>query len=543
VEELLRYRTSQDEWRQWPDPSAEIHCGPKGKGDRALVRLDGAVRGPDGGDAKPLRVAVLGTGAAPEQASWLAGVCDVSTEENVRRADAPELRRGLPEWGRDASGHESVILDILRHHAPAASFFALKIAEGDLADPKAVLQALLWCHTEGIDLVHMSWAGYPAGPSDAVLDMLEHWIGKLEIAGSLVVAAAGNWGRGEDGVPRGAGSIGTPGRLESVLCIGAATSPDGSWHLSPHSAEGELGSFKPDVLGPGEWTSEAAAHVSGLLLRLIGTLRTAREHGARAPESVTPAYLRGLVRNTAQQLPDLGSHQQGAGIIQPIRWIRRLECEANRPLGILSEQILRDCDPPPRAGQESAISGATASRAPAALARRRRRRLLKTLPFAIPLALMTGGAIYVLVSGREIDAPPQRRMGVSAVPSEGTRAASIQQDDPPEIAAPFPPVVLEPATVESRPEEDEEAKVHEVAAKPNPASPPATSPVIEETVVRRWLPEPDPVERDTAGEPESEPAIDSTATEEAPSPIRDFGSLGAFIGDAVDEELGGADSD
>lgn len=335
-------------WLSWTDPTKEIEVGPDGSATPRSLRLDGATDWSDARDSESggVRIAVLGTGAAPHQSGWLEAAFDASDQANPREAGPEELARGLPEWALDRAGHETQIIDILHHHAPGCRMSVVRLSESQLATPSSMARALHWCARRKFDLIQMSWAGYPSTSEDPAIERVRGWIGRLASEGALTVVAAGNWAQDPDQVPRGAGAIGCPGDLDEVLTVGATEFVEGIWQLSPHSAWGSLGRYKPDVLGPGRWTSTAAAHVTGMIARLIGALRIANKYGPCKAERLSPQALIELLRNTAERIGDIPPHGQGAGIAKPARWIRRLESEPDQPLGFLAEHVLQPGSPP-----------------------------------------------------------------------------------------------------------------------------------------------------------------------------------------------------
>jgi serine protease AprX len=144
--------------------------------------------------------------------------------------------------------------------APAARLMVVKALDasgrGRISDVVAALGLVfLHAHTLGIRVVNLSIA---AGVYESYdLDPLTIAAGRLVAGGIVVVAAAGNYGRGPDGATR-YGGITAPGNAPWVLTVGASTHQGTTLRaddaIAPFSSRGPAAidaAAKPDLVAPG----------------------------------------------------------------------------------------------------------------------------------------------------------------------------------------------------------------------------------------------------------------------------------------------------
>lgn len=140
---------------------------------------------------KGVRVVVVDSGVNPRH-SHVGGRIDGAT---IYRGEDGAVCRGADY--RDTSGHGTAIAAVIRHVAPDADLFALKIFNGALATTPDVLEgALAYALEAGARVVNLS-LGMGAAPHAASLRGLCREAAR---AGIILVASARNGSRGA-GVP------------------------------------------------------------------------------------------------------------------------------------------------------------------------------------------------------------------------------------------------------------------------------------------------------------------------------------------------------
>ncbi|MGE5553439.1 MAG: S8 family peptidase [Betaproteobacteria bacterium] len=168
--------------------------------------------------------------------------------------------------------------------------------EGRLSD---VVQGLEWCVKQGIRIINLSLGAPEGNPTFAAA------VGRVQEAGAVLVAAAGNAGPDPD-------TIGYPARYPQTIAVGATTQADTVADFSSRGAELDL--VAPGENIPSTWpgggyrtlsgTSMAAPHVSGLAALLL-----AREPG------LSPGEVKLRLQESAEQLPGWSPEAQGAGLV------------------------------------------------------------------------------------------------------------------------------------------------------------------------------------------------------------------------------------
>jgi subtilisin family serine protease len=244
--------------------------------------------------------------------------------------------------GHDSSGARSGI-------APAARLIGLKVLDqsgrGRISDVIAALgYVLVSKDILNIRIVNLSLA--TAVYESYHLDPLTLAARRLVEAGIVVVAAAGNAGRDQNGVMR-YGGVAAPGNAPWVLTVGASshmgTVGRGDDTVAPFSSRGpgavDYGA-KPDLLAPGVgieslsdpnsafYTSKSAFLLGGSIptsylpyLSLSGTSMAAPVVSGtvalmlQANPSLTPNHVKAILQYTAQAYPGHDALTQGAGFL------------------------------------------------------------------------------------------------------------------------------------------------------------------------------------------------------------------------------------
>lgn len=188
--------------------------------------------------------------------------------------------------------------------APAAKLFGVKVLDKDGSGRLSwIVKGALWAAKNDIDVANMS-LGAPIG---SVFMRGAMWYARTK--GVVIVAAAGNSG----------GKVGFPAAYGDTLAIAASDSSDKIASFSSRGKEVDFIAPGVDIYStvPGggyasyRGTSMATPHVSGL-----AALAVAR--GAQGLDAVKAALTR-----AASPLPGLSSDEQGVGMIDAERLIRR----------------------------------------------------------------------------------------------------------------------------------------------------------------------------------------------------------------------------
>jgi len=145
---------------------------------------------------KGVRVVVVDSGVNPRH-SHIGGRIDGA---RIYRGEDGAVHRG-PDY-RDTSGHGTAIAAVIRHVAPEADLFALKIFNGALATTPDVLEgALSYALQAGARVVNLS-LGMPAANAPSLRALCRD----AARAGILLVASARNGANGA-GVPASYGEV------------------------------------------------------------------------------------------------------------------------------------------------------------------------------------------------------------------------------------------------------------------------------------------------------------------------------------------------
>jgi len=131
----------------------------------------------------------------------------------------------------DDQGHGTMMAGILvadgglKGIAPNVDLYVAKAMKKDgTGDDAIVATAIDWCIGENVDIISLSLGG-AKGTFDAFLggDAVEQSVDDAYDAGIVVIAAAGNDGENDDG------DVGSPGSVESVICVGGVQSNGALW--------------------------------------------------------------------------------------------------------------------------------------------------------------------------------------------------------------------------------------------------------------------------------------------------------------------------
>src|SRR4051794_19362466 len=296
------------------------------------------VAGLPGFAGRGVTVAVIDSGIANHSA--LRDRVIVSKDFTDGRAAKDEYGHGthvagiIAESGRD--GYAGM--------APGVRIANLRVLGADgSGKTDAVIDAIEWAIANreryGIRVINLS-LGHPVFESYRD-DPLCQAAQRAVEAGILVVAAAGNFGKTDDGRPV-VGGIVAPGNTPAVLTVGAintrATAQRSDDLMATYSSRGPTlidGVLKPEVVAPGNRIVAAAAAGSYLAatypervvegagaygyIELSGTsMATAVVSGAaalvlEARPTLTPSQVKIALQLTSSRLPGAGLIEEGAG--------------------------------------------------------------------------------------------------------------------------------------------------------------------------------------------------------------------------------------
>ena len=188
--------------------------------------------------------------------------------------------------------------------APEASLYAIKVLDADGGGtPDAIVDGLQWAAEHGMDVVNLSLGG-PGTPA------LKRAVKAANKAGVTVVAASGNDPKSP---------VSSPANYPEAIAVSASTKEE---KLASFSTTGpEVAFIAPghEVISdaPGgklaqhSGTSMATPHVAGLAALAISL-------GAKGP-----AQVRAALQRAATPLDGMSAEQQGAGMIDASRLLKR----------------------------------------------------------------------------------------------------------------------------------------------------------------------------------------------------------------------------
>ncbi len=250
-----------------------------------------------------IRMAVLDSGIDPMDTGSIAETADLVSDESMG----------------DSTGHGTVIANIIKQGQDAANpggllpadtpveLISVKILDVENKSPiSRVIAALEWCLANDIDIVNMSFGMKEES------EILHSEIEKLEQAGLLMVAAAGNNGEKKDN------SVEYPAAYPEVIAVGSVNQ---EMQESPFSAQGkeiEIAAPGEDIpitscwglQGTGSGTSYAAPHVAAAASLLWS------KHPEKKAADIRKLLCQSAERPTATSRDTSGDHQKsGHGIV------------------------------------------------------------------------------------------------------------------------------------------------------------------------------------------------------------------------------------
>ncbi|MEW6622822.1 MAG: S8 family peptidase [Bacillota bacterium] len=192
--------------------------------------------------------------------------------------------------------------------APSVRIYAVKVlnAQGS-GSLSGVLSGLQWCVNNKMQVVNMS-----LGTAEST-SSFKTAIKAVDDAGIVIVAAAGNSGP--------SGSISYPGAYPETICVGATDDKD---ELASYSSRGPqltlvapgskiYSTTRSSSYGNMSGTSMATPHVAGTAALLL-----------QINQNLKPSEIREILTSSAEKLPGLGEHQQGAGLLKADRACSKL---------------------------------------------------------------------------------------------------------------------------------------------------------------------------------------------------------------------------
>ncbi|UCC41628.1 MAG: S8 family peptidase [Candidatus Aminicenantes bacterium] len=224
--------------------------------------------------------------------------------------------------GNDDSGHGTHVAGIVAAldneigvigTGPEISLFAVKVLDkkgrGWLSD---LIDGLDWCIDYGMQVVNMSFGSSADNESfhEVVIEAYE--------AGITLVASAGN--NGEYG-----GGIDYPARYPETIAVSAIDETDGFASFSSYGPEIDLtapgvnvkSTYKGSSYEIMNGTSMSAPHVTGIVALILKT--PASGYDIDNDGIWDPAEIIIKLKETAEILPVLHLHQQGAGLVRADR--------------------------------------------------------------------------------------------------------------------------------------------------------------------------------------------------------------------------------
>lgn len=188
--------------------------------------------------------------------------------------------------------------------APKARLYAVKVLDKDGGGSLvSIVKGLIWCGKNNIQVANMS-LGAPIGT------VFMHWaIMYATSKGVTVVAAAGNEG----------GALGYPGAYPEVIAVSAV---DARGKIAEWSSRGKQVAFAaPGVDVLSDWPGGGLSTLSGTSMatpHVTGLAALAVSEGA-----ATPAQVRSALTAAAEKLDGLSANEQGSGVINAGKLIRK----------------------------------------------------------------------------------------------------------------------------------------------------------------------------------------------------------------------------
>ncbi len=201
---------------------------------------------------------------------------------------------GIPAFPSDAYGHGTHVAGLIAGSgllsmgayagiAPQVRLIGMKVLDADgQGYASHALNAIEFAIDNrvalGIDVINLS-LGHPVlePPAD---DPLVQAVERASAAGIVVVASAGNFGKGAGGSKVGHGGIASPGNAPSAVTVGALRTRDTADRrddsVASYSSRGPTwydGQIKPDILAPGH----------GLIATMSSTATLYRPRSSKGP--------------------------------------------------------------------------------------------------------------------------------------------------------------------------------------------------------------------------------------------------------------------
>ncbi|MGY0236689.1 S8 family peptidase [Longispora urticae] len=289
--------------------------------DRSVARIGAPAAWAAGWTGDGVKVAVLDSGYDPTHPDLAGRVLE--SANFTPDADAVDHNGHGTHVASTIAGSGSASAGRFTGVAPGAKLLVGKVCttDGECTD-SSVIAGLSWAATHGAKVINLS-LGNPDAPDN---DVVEQFVDAITAQyGTLVVAAAGNYGRD---------SVISPATADSALAVGATlpTANDVVWGYSSTGPRRRDGAIKPDLVAPGvgivaaraagtgepfedqenytemSGTSMATPHVTGSAAIL------AQQH-----PTWTPAQLKAQLMGSTNPAAELGAFIQGAGRVDVAR--------------------------------------------------------------------------------------------------------------------------------------------------------------------------------------------------------------------------------
>ncbi|MBB70711.1 MAG: hypothetical protein CMB28_06365 [Euryarchaeota archaeon] len=196
-------------------------------------------------------------------------VCMVDSGIDMTHSDLSNLN--LADWSDfigsksnpyDDNGHGTMMAGILVADGGLTGlaidvnlYVAKALSGGGDGDDATVAQAIDWCVSKNVNIISLSLGGNASGFSIILGDAVEDAVENAYDAGIVVIAAAGNDGKNDDG------DVSSPGIVDTVICVGGVDVNGNLWEGSsigdnngriwppmlPRNSPDEM----PEVVAPG----------------------------------------------------------------------------------------------------------------------------------------------------------------------------------------------------------------------------------------------------------------------------------------------------